>query len=457
MAVGVLVLATLVAIVLLAGGNGGDDDRRLVLVADQATNIFTGVPVRAAGQKVGEIAEAAPLNDGRARLVLRIDDERVWPVPRDSRFQMRFGGSISANNRYVEMLPGRSSDGLPDGATVDRANVVVPLEIDELAGTLDAASRRDLKALLNRLSMTAGNARGDLRRSLDRAPDALREAHTLVEDLGADERALDTLVRSADSVVAAVDSATPGLGDLIGDASQTFDAVAAEAAALRRTLAETPSTLREARSTLSRADGTLLAATALTDRLAPGVRELRRTTAPLTRVLETVGEIGPDARRTLSNLRRATPDLNPLLSRTRKLSPTITSVGREASRQLACLRPYAPEVAGFAATWASWLSQGDGTDKFARVNLQTYPFPTNFPLSSKEFSPVLPAVFESYAFPRPPGTNAGKPWLIPECGVGPDALDPKQDPEARPFDPLSKSLVTTDDDAEHRPPTGGRR
>jgi hypothetical protein len=33
--------------------------------------------------------------------------------------------------------------------------------------------------------------------------------------------------------------------------------------------------------------------------------------------------------------------------------------------------------------------------------------------------------------PRPPGWNEGKPWFLPQCGAGPDAVDPTKDPEDR--------------------------
>jgi len=36
----------------------------------------------------------------------------------------------------------------------------------------------------------------------------------------------------------------------------------------------------------------------------------------------------------------------------------------------------------------------------------------------------------SYAMPRPPGLNAGKPWFLPQCGVTKDALNAELDPEA---------------------------
>jgi hypothetical protein len=35
----------------------------------------------------------------------------------------------------------------------------------------------------------------------------------------------------------------------------------------------------------------------------------------------------------------------------------------------------------------------------------------------------------TYAMPRPPGLNAGKPWFQPQCDAGPASLDPSKDPE----------------------------
>ena len=33
--------------------------------------------------------------------------------------------------------------------------------------------------------------------------------------------------------------------------------------------------------------------------------------------------------------------------------------------------------------------------------------------------------------PRPPGETSGQPWFQPQCGAGPEALDPAQDQEAQ--------------------------
>lgn len=433
--------AALVASLVLSGSD--IRGHRVVLLVDQAANMFSGVPVRAAGQDVGEIARATPTHDGRARLELRIDEDAVWPLPADTRFRLRFGGSISTSNRYVDLIRGTAGAPLRDGATIAPQRVAVPTEFDQLAGAFTAPTRRDLRALLNRGGPALSQARTGLAGSLDRAPGALEQTRRVLEDLG-DTGALDTLVRSADDVAAAIDSSNPTLGDLVTNAATTFDAVAGQTAALQRTLEGTPPLLRNARHTLAAADVALTAARQLTQRLAPGVTQLRAITRPLTRVLGTVDAVAPPAKTTVATLRHASPSLGRLLARATTLAPRTTSVAREFARQLACIRPYAPEVAGMAATWGSFAANGDKADKVGRVNGQAYPFPTNTPLTPGELSDVFPSTLAQYAFPRPPGMNAGQPWFLPQCGVGRDSLDPDKDPEARAFDPLSKNLLKAD-------------
>ena len=214
-------------------------------------------------------------------------------------------------------------------------------------------------------------------------------------------------------------------------AAGTFDALAGETENIQATLDGAPAMLRDTRTTLARADRTLAGAADLADRVAPGVTEARRLAAPLSGVLDTVVDVGPDARVTLSSLRRAAPDLNPLLEHATKLMPQLGSIGKQAKPQLACVRPYTPEINSFGTNWGDWLSPVDGRDKYGRANVQSlipaaYNAQTGTSADAVKAFPGL-----AYAFPQPPGYSAGQPWFIPECGVGPESLDPSKDPESR--------------------------
>lgn len=420
--------AALVAVLVVVLSAGGGGSHRLSTVVPEARYMIPGLELRAAGQIVGRVAESKPTPDGKARLELQIDDDRVWPVPRGTTFRLRWNGSITYTGRYVELeLPARATAGhFPENAVIPSSDVVTRVEADDLFRTFDRESRRDLKATLDAGGAALGPADDDLRLALDHAPPAVEEARAVLEDLGADERALDTLVRSSDRVVHAVRASDRGIGPLIEDASTTFTALAAEAEDMRRALSDAPGTLASARRTLGHADRTLRTTGDLATRLAPGVTQVRRAIPPLTSVLQTVQDVGPDARVTLRTARRAAPDLNELFTRARDLMPTIESVSGEAAEQLACLRPYAPEIAGLATTWSRFLLFEDNQDKHARSNFPAFPF-NQTRSSSADVARQFP--YLRYGFPQPPGFNAGQPWFIPECSLGPDTVDVNRDPE----------------------------
>jgi len=429
-------LAVAVLGVLVARGSSSDGHRVTVTVP-KATGMLAGQYVRAAGTVVGEVTDVTPVDRGRAaRVELRLDDE-VWPLPRGSRFTLRWGGTIRIYDRYVDLR--RPASGPPmvaDGGTLPASAFRVPVEFGDLLGVFDEAARRDLRTFLDRGGLALDRSGPQLRRALGTAPEAVDAADAVLSDLDAGRADVEALVRSTDRVVGAVHRADPGLGELVVGAGTTLDAVASDVRALQATLDAAPATFRQARSTLARADGTLDAARDVAGRLGPGVGELRRIASPLNRLLGTLVDVGPDARATLGTAGRAAPRLTTLVGRAGGLAPQLRSVARQADEALNCIRPYAPEIASFGSLWASALSNVDGTGKYIRATPTLSLAAPHNAMYSNSGEAARNVKGLQYAFPRPPGSQAGQPWFLPECGAGKDALDPDKDPEARAFDQL---------------------
>ncbi len=428
-------LAAIVLVVALVATRGGDDGHVVHVTIPKATGVLKGQDVRAAGSKVGEVADIAPVDQGRAaRLTLRLDD-RVWPLTQGSRFALRWGGTINLFNRYIELTrPATGGSIVADGGELPRSAMRVPVEFGELLNVFDTQLRGDLKQMLDRSGAALGRAGAPLNRALGRAPSAVAAADDVLSDLDDSSQDLKALVRSGGDVVSAIDRANPGLGALVTSAGTTLDGVAREASGLQATLDRAPATFQKARGTLERADGTLRSAQQLTARLSPGVAELRRIASPLNGVLRTLEDVGPDARRTLAVAGAAAPDLTALLDRVSRIAPQLTSIGTQADTALSCIRPYTPEIVSLGSLWASALSNVDAMGKYIRATpTVSLPALHNVQLgSSGDVARALPHL--SYQFPRPPGSQAGQPWYLPECGAGRDAMDPFKDPESRPFD-----------------------
>ncbi|MCW3039241.1 MAG: hypothetical protein JWM31_1146 [Solirubrobacterales bacterium] len=427
-------IAALVAIIVLIAPGSTETTHPLHVIVADATNTAVGQQIRAGGSKVGQITSIDPVAGGRRiRLGLKLSD-KVWPLPRGSRMQLRWGGTASFDNRYIAPVPGpRGAPPIKEDSALPASQFAVPVELDTLLTAFTPAVRSDLRGFLDDAGATVKSGRRGLGRALDAAPPALDEARHVVTDLAADQNSLDVLLRQTDTTVNAVQQADPGLRRILDGAARTFAVVAGRQRQLKQTLAAAPATFVNVRGTLKRADGTLRDAAELTDRLNPGATELRRIASPLNHVLGTVVEVGPDARATLTTLRQAAPRLNPLLRTARNDMPKLESIGRQAATQVKCIRPYSPEIAALFADWAAFQSGSDGRDKFFRANvivptaIATNAFPKEY--DSAAAAKAFPGL--KYGNPLPPGGIAGQPWYQPDCNLTADNVDPNKDPESR--------------------------
>lgn len=419
-----------IAVVAIGGGGSGGHD--VYVTVPKATGVLDGQYIRSAGSIVGRVASIKPADHGRAaRMKLHLDDE-VWPLPQGSTLTLRWGGTINLFNRYISLHRAAAGPAMADdGGTLPSSAVKVPVEYGQLLAVFDKQLRGDTKTFLDRGGLAVDAAGGPLHDALGPAPGAVAEADTVLTDLDDSREAVSTLVRSTGQVVNAIDTSSPGLGALIQGAGTTLSAIAANVGALQSTLDRAPVTLRRATATLKRADGTLTGVRDVTARLRPGVVELRRIAPPLNRVLGTLTDVGPIARQTLATAAASAPDVTRFADKLTARAPELGSISKQAVVALKCIRPYSPEIASFGTLWASALSNTDGVDNYIRATPTVLLAAGGNADTRTSGQAVKQFPGLKYAFPRPPGTQAGQVWFQPECGAGPEAFDASKDPEAR--------------------------
>jgi ABC-type transporter Mla subunit MlaD len=434
-------IAALVVVVAVWAGRPTTAQHHLSAVVPDAADLIHGQEVRIAGTKIGSVDKLSAVDGGRAtRVELAIDDAH-WPLPTGTKLAVRWGGTISYNNRYVAVTPpARAASTLAEDATIPARDFWTPQGLDQLLTAFTPRVRADTKALIDHAGASLLQAKPVLPAALRRGAPTATSLRSVLSDVDANERALDTLVRSGAAVTQAMTSADPGLGRLVQSAGTTLDTVASEADSVQTALQRAPGTFTRARTTLAVADQTLTSAGELTGRIAPGVAQVRRIAAPLNSLLRTVNEVSPTARKTLATVRKATPQLNPLLRHVQTIAPELSSISTQADTQLDCLRPYTPDIVSFFTNWSDMISANDGRDKYIRANVQEIlPAPYNLSYaSSGDLAKSFPGL--RFGLPRPPGTNAGQPWYLPGCGAGAASLDPAKDREARPGFDLSDQL-----------------
>jgi ABC-type transporter Mla subunit MlaD len=164
--------------------------------------------------------------------------------------------------------------------------------------------------------------------------------------------------------------------------------------------------------------------------LKPGAAQLRpflRAAQPAVSRLATTAPLLDDA---VTTLRVSGPQIESFLAEgvpfSNRLKDTLTGL----APALNCVRPYVPDIMAFLSNWTSWTKNYDAIDHYGRVQYKGGATIVNMtpPIKTSDFLNTLGTGL-SYAMPRPPGLNAGKPYFLPECGAGRDALDPTKDPE----------------------------
>jgi hypothetical protein len=253
-------------------------------------------------------------------------------------------------------------------------------------------------------------------------------------DLSQDGASIHTLVDSTNRVVTQVNEADPDLRTLLDGTAKTFDAIADQSGNLGVALDRFPAALRQTRETLGKAEVTLNKAADITDDLAPGITQLRKTTTPLVRTLETLRSITPMALEALTpNRQLEVKQGGDVLATGGSISGRLTSILNQTGKQGACIRPWTPEIVLLGTNWGDWISPVDDKDHLLRATAQNY-LPAsynNIPYTAGDAAKAHPGM--TYGFPRPPGALADQPWYQPQCGVGPSSEDPNADVEGKTF------------------------
>jgi ABC-type transporter Mla subunit MlaD len=426
--VGAELLVVAIVVVLLLSSAGGTQHRVYVTVPD-ATAAVSGQMIRASGVLAGSVGSITSVDGGHAaRVELKIDDS-AWPLPAGTTMTLKWGGTVSYANGYVDMQRGDGSGpSIPDGGDFPTRDFHVTTQFDSLLTTFDTPTRQSLRKVIDLGGVAFATARPSLARAIEQAPGALRQTTFVMNDLAENTATIDALVRATDSVVHAVQSANPDAADLITNTATTLTALAAQASNVQATLSEAPGALVTLRQTLAHADPTLKLASDVIGHLAGGVQQARLIARPLDTVLGTLRSVGPVAVTTLRTARRAAPDLSSLLGHLKTIAPLAQSVAGQAGPTIGCIRPYVPEIMALGSGWADFTSFADNHDPFIRMTPKVLvPAAENAQTSTPgQLVAANPGL--KYSFPVPPGYTSGQPWYQPQCGITPDVLNAAKDP-----------------------------
>jgi phospholipid/cholesterol/gamma-HCH transport system substrate-binding protein len=185
-------------------------------------------------------------------VTMRIDKKGL-PIHKDATLQIR-PRIFLEGNFFVDLHPGSpSAPTVGDGDTIPVNQTSAPVQIDQILGTLQTDTRKDLRRVLDELSTGLGGQGGaGFNRSIPYWKNAY-ERGAIASDatLGILQHDLSGYIKNAGATAEALDRNDVQLKSLITDFNTTAHAFAVRDTDLSNAIAELPRTLRAGRPALA--------------------------------------------------------------------------------------------------------------------------------------------------------------------------------------------------------------
>jgi phospholipid/cholesterol/gamma-HCH transport system substrate-binding protein len=258
---------------------------RVVARFDDAGGVEPRTEVRMAGVRVGEV-EQVELEDGRARMTLRIDDAAPR-IPMDSTVVIRSRGLLG--ERLVEVVQGQSDRLLHNGDTLTRTQQAPNL--DEMLDSL-ATVASDLRAVTRSVRLVLGGAEGEetLAEIVDNVRIVAAEIRSFVEE---NQDQLSRVVSNFDEVSGNLNRFSEDLANLTADHDQTVSELLTNLAAASEGLQKAAGEFAVVSARVEAGEGTLgrlLKDDELYNKVDASVTELHRTLGEVRRAAEEAQE-----------------------------------------------------------------------------------------------------------------------------------------------------------------------
>lgn len=325
------------------GVSATEPDYRIRAVVPTTSALGVRSRVTMAGIEVGRVRSVERRGAG-AVVELSVDDDHA-PVPVDTRARLRLRTLVG--EKYVELIPGRSSRTLPDEGTLPLEQADEYVEVDEILSELRGTTRDRAREALQSLGVAVGARGEDLNELLEGASGMVTVGEPVVKDLAAQRRHITRLVANLGDLGGQVGDRGVALETLAEQMEATFTALGRRDDALRSVVEQLPGTLDRVRTTSTTLRRASTVGTPVLGRLATAVNGLSGTPAllrpaavegrkavvalgaaapGLERVLGSVQKLSGPATGTLAKLRTVFCELNPLVRYVSRYDRELVSV-----------------------------------------------------------------------------------------------------------------------------------
>ncbi len=359
-----IALAFLYLLFKLSGVSFFGNPYQVRAAVSTAGTLTQGTSVTMAGARVGTVTSVTRRGAG-AVANLRITNDSVTPLPRDSRAVLRVRTPLGEN--YVEIRPGHAHQTIPSGGLVKMDPSRQYVTVDQLLSVLQGKTRTRARRLVQGLGGALGGRGQRLHATVHNAANVLHSGTAITNTLYGEREKIGQLVDQVGDVATALGNRDASIRALARQGLTTFRAVGARDQALRALLDELPSTLRQVRSTTRTLGSVSDTATPVLANLGTAVNEVRPAVVDLkpgagelNRVVHELGEASPPLRKTLRSISHVSPRLVRAL-------PKVDHDLCQVNPMLDYLKPYTEDVLNFVADFGSTSNSYDAIGHTIRL------------------------------------------------------------------------------------------
>lgn len=337
-------------------------------IVPSASTLTPGARVTIAGVEVGSLTgvKRAGETSGNARLTLELTDDRVFPLPRDSRLQVRTRSQVG--ERYVAIEVGSDRRTIREGGTIGLDRVDPVVDVDEILSVLQGDTRERTRTMLREFGSALTGREEELNRTLRGLSRLVPTGTDTVDVLERDRETVGQLVDQLGRVTAAVGERGEAIEAIGRSGVVSLRAIGERDAQLAEMLRELPATIDQVRSTSQTVGDVSAVATPVISRLATATRELQPA-------VEDLSVTARDARETLALVdQERAGHLFDVVDGARQLTGTITDafpplrrIFCEANPALRYVLPYRDDFLQIAFHLSSASHAYDGTGHTVRL------------------------------------------------------------------------------------------
>jgi virulence factor Mce-like protein len=285
------VLVVIVAVALAYNANTGlpfVPSYYLHVHMRDASELQKGDDVNEGGALIGLVSGISATRGGTGRPVADVTlklYKNVEPLPADTRFTVRLKGAIGL--KYLDVTPGRSTQGLHNGATVPVSQTGTSTDFDQVLNMFTPPTRKGVQQSTIGFGEAVAGRGYDINRAIGKFLPLVSNLLPVTTNLASPNTNLAGFFRGLERFSGALAPVAQTQASLFTNLDTTFSALAGVAPSLQGTISQTPPTFQAVISQSPTIRPFLTDTASLLTQLEPGIETLQTTAPPLTEVFRT--------------------------------------------------------------------------------------------------------------------------------------------------------------------------